>query len=91
MEHNKRLHGALRTLFYPLAKLLLKNKVGASPVVHQLKLAFVEAARKNHGRDGKPASANKIASLTGMSRKHVGALLEEVENNPSRHTIRHRA
>ena len=87
MEHNKRLHGALRTLFYPLAKLFLKNKVGVSPVVHQLKLAFVEAARNNCGRNGKPASANRIANLTGMSRKHVGELLSEVEHNPSRHTI----
>ncbi|MDJ0709008.1 MAG: DUF6502 family protein [Woeseiaceae bacterium] len=82
MENDERLLSALRGLFYPLANLLLKNKVGAAAVVHQLKLAFVEAARDKHGRGGRPAANNMIANLTGMSRRHVGDLLSEVATDP---------
>ncbi len=87
MEHNKRLLSALRTLFYPLASVLLKNKVGVAPVMHQLKLAFVEVARKKHGRGGKPATKNMIANLTGMSRKHVADLLDEADDEPCKDQI----
>ncbi len=87
MEKNKTLLRALRTLFYPLASVLLKNRVAVAPVVHQLKLAFVEAARKKHGRGGNPATKNMIANLTGMSRRHVGNLLEEVNVDPCRDAI----
>ncbi|MDJ0911141.1 MAG: DUF6502 family protein [Woeseiaceae bacterium] len=87
MEHDTRLLRALRTLFYPLASVLLKNKVGVAPVVHQLKLAFAEVARKKHGRGGRPATNNKIANLTGMSRKHVGNLLDEVDGEPCKDRI----
>ena len=73
---------ALRSLFFPLANVLLKNKVGIAPVIHQLKLAFVEAAKKNHGRNGAPATTNKIATLTGMSRSHVSDLLDEASADP---------
>ncbi len=82
MENDKRLLGALRTLFYPLANVLLKNKVGAAPVIHELKLAFVEAGRDKHGRGNKPASNNMISNLTGMSRPHVRALVDEVIAEP---------
>ncbi|MDJ0908193.1 MAG: DUF6502 family protein [Woeseiaceae bacterium] len=87
MESDKRLLGALRTLFYPLAGALLKSKVGVVPVIHQLKLAFVEAARDKHGRNGRPATTNKIANLTGMSRQHVRDLLDEAEVDPCRDEI----
>lgn len=70
---------ALKACFLPLANILLKNKIGAGPVVRQLKLAFVEAAKINHGRAGKPASVNAIANLTGLSRRHIKELLAEVD------------
>ncbi len=74
---NSRLLRALRILFIPLANVLLKNRMTIVPVIEQLKIAYVMAARKNHGRQGKPASINSISSLTGMSRKHVAQLLRQ--------------
>jgi hypothetical protein len=81
-ETDTRLKYALRSLFRPLANVLLKNRIGIKPIIGQLKLSFVEAARANHGKSGKPATVNMIAQLTGMSRRHVSELLSEIDNNP---------
>lgn len=74
-ENDNNLLYALRSVFRPIANLLLKNRVGIGPVIEQLKLAYVEAARDHHGRSGRPASVNRISELTGMSRGHVSDLL----------------
>ena len=81
-ETDERLLRALRTLFRPLANVLLKNKIGIGPVIEQLKLSFVQSARANHGRSGKPATVNMISQLTGLSRKHVSTLLSEADQDP---------
>ena len=81
-EDDTRLLRALRLVFLPLANLMLKNRIGVAPVVEQLKLAYVEAARSNHGRTGKPASVNMISRLCGMSRNHVADLVTRVEHEP---------
>lgn len=79
---DSRLRQALRLVFLPLANLLLKNRVDLAPVVEQLKIAYIEAARRNHGRVGKPASVNKISKLTGMSRNYVSNLVSQLERAP---------
>ncbi len=79
-ESEARLLWSLRAMFYPFANLLLTNKIGVAPIIQQLKLAFVEAARKNHGTGGKPAATNRISNLTGMSRRHVADLLDDIDS-----------
>lgn len=75
-EDNKRLLAAVRAVFVPLASLLIRHGVNVAAVVEQLKIAFVEAARKEHGRVDKPTSINRISQLTGLGRKHVTDLLK---------------
>lgn len=79
---DNRLLRAIRMVFLPFANLLLKHRIAMAPVIEQLKLAYVEAARKNHGKSGKPASINAIATLTGMSRKHISELLQQISSEP---------
>lgn len=67
---------AMRALFVPLASLLLKNGLDTGSVVEQLKVAFVEVARNEHGKGDKPASVNRISEITGLSRKYVSSLLD---------------
>ncbi len=81
-DTDTRLLYALRSIFRPLANILLKNRIGIAPIIEQLKLAFVEAARANHGKSGKPATINRIAQLTGMSRQHVSQILEQAKRSP---------
>ena len=76
-DSNSRLLSALGAVFTPLASLLIRQGVAAGPAVEELKIAFVEAARKEHGRAGKPASINRISHLTGFGRKHVSDLLKK--------------
>lgn len=76
MHNSKnRLLSALKAVFVPLASLVVRQGFTAGPVVEQLKIAFVEAARKEHGRAGKPASVNRISQVTGLGRKQVSELL----------------
>lgn len=82
-ETDGRLLHALRTLFRPLANVLLKNRIGIAPVIDQLKMAYVEAAWANHGRSGSHASINMIATLSGLSRNHVKVLLTRAKAEPS--------
>lgn len=74
---NNRLLSALRAVFLPLASLAVRQGITAGPVVEQLKIAFVEATRKEHGRAGKPASVNRTAQLTGLGRKQISDLLQK--------------
>lgn len=76
VQHSKnRFLSALRAIFVPLASLAIRQGIASGPVVEQLKIAFVEAARKEHGRAGKPASVNRTSQLTGIGRKQVSELL----------------
>jgi hypothetical protein len=54
----------------------------AGPVVNLLRTAFADAAHRQLGKNGKPASVNRVAQLTGFSRKHVGSLLEQAAEIP---------
>lgn len=78
-DNEARVGEALRQLFLPLADVLLKNGVSVGLVNRELKLAFATAAHLNHGNAGKPASVNRISTVTGMSRRHVKQLLCDAE------------
>lgn len=66
-----RLEAALRSVFNPLASLLLKSGIGTRPVIQILKEAFVDAAISEHGKNGNPANISTAARITGMSRKTI--------------------
>lgn len=80
---NERLVSAIYAVFVPLASMLLRYGLTAAPVVNLLRTAFADAARRELGTRGKPASVNRVAQLTGFSRKHVGSLLEQAAAIPT--------
>lgn len=81
-KDKQRMRRALRQVFVPLADVLMQNRVDASLVIEELKVAFVEAAHNSQGHAGRPASVNRISSVTGMSRNHVKALLKQAVDSP---------
>ena len=83
-DTKNRVLSAVRTVFVAMASLLIRNGINANSAVEQLKIAFVLAARKEHGRAGKPASVSRISHLTGLGRKHVSDLIEKSSRAASR-------
>jgi len=77
-----RLEAALRLIFFPFARLLLRNGLGVKPVIRILKEAFVDAAITEHGRNGKPASITRASEIIGLTRKETRTIRNELSNMP---------
>lgn len=72
-------------LFTALARVLLRYGVSAQEAEQLLRRAFVDVAAREYGLRGRPTSKSRIASLTGLPRKEVAALLEQpAEVTPER-------
>ena len=70
---------ALRAGFRPLARLLLLSGVQIRDVIEVVKTVFVEVARQDFARKGKPANFSRTALLTGIDRKEVRRLSRLLE------------
>ncbi len=86
-QPNEKLVSAIYAVFVPLASMLLRYGLTAAPVINLLRTAFADAAHRELGKSGKPASINRVAQLTGFSRKHVGSLLEQAGEIPPPHSL----
>jgi hypothetical protein len=64
----------------PLARILLKNGVSYGVFTDLAKKAFVSVATEDYGTRGRNASVSKVAILTGLSRKAVKQLRDEVDS-----------
>ncbi|MBS1994660.1 MAG: hypothetical protein JSS86_00060 [Cyanobacteria bacterium SZAS LIN-2] len=69
---------AVRRIARPLARLLLDAGVGVGEFNAIMKIAFVRAAQD--ASDSPRTSASRIASLTGLTRREVAALLQAPED-----------
>lgn len=72
------LQAALRSVFDPLARLLLRSGIGVRPIISILKQSFVDAAISEHGVNGKPASISKASEITGLTRKEVRDIRDQL-------------
>ena len=77
------LDAALRSVFYPLANLMVRDGIAVRPVIQVLKEAFVAAAVNVHGRDDRPASTSKAADIIGLTRKEVGDIRKRPDRSDS--------
>ena len=72
---------AFRAGFRPLAQLLLQGGVQIRDVIEVVKTVFVEVARKDFARKGKPANFSRTALLTGIDRKEIRRLWRLLETS----------
>lgn len=77
LELAKPLATALRHILRPLVRLLLRHGVGVQAFVALVKRTYVEIAMEEFGYPGKKQTVSRISTLTGLSRKEVGKLLNE--------------
>ena len=67
---------ALRLLFRPVARILLKAGVNWKELVEVCKATYVEVASEDFGIRGRPTNVSRVAILTGFSRREVRRLRE---------------
>ena len=65
---------ALRFLFRPIARILLKAGVNWKELVEVCKATYVEVASEDFGIRGRPTNISRVAILTGFSRREVRRL-----------------
>lgn len=67
----ERIRGALASVLYPLARILLRCGVGYPEFAELAKHAYVEAASGEGGTLARSANVTRTALVTGLSRKEV--------------------
>lgn len=65
---------ALRLLFRPIARILLRAGVNWKEVAEICKTTYVEVATEDFGIRGRPTNVSRVAILTGLTRKEVSRL-----------------
>jgi Family of unknown function (DUF6502) len=70
---------ALLTLMRPLVRFLLARGIAFDSFVEVAKRAFIEVAEKDFGIPGKRQTDSRISVLTGLTRKEVARVRDEVE------------
>jgi hypothetical protein len=72
---------ALRLLFRPIARILLKAGINWKELVEVCKATYVEVATEDFGIRGRPTNVSRVAILTGFSRREVRRLRGLVEQD----------
>ncbi len=70
---------ALRLLFRPVARILLKAGVNWKELIEVCKATYVEVATEDFGIRGRPTNVSRVAILTGFSRREVRRLRDLTE------------
>ena len=73
---------ALRLLFRPIARIMLRSGVNWQELAEICKATYVEVATEDFGIRGRPTNISRVAILTGLTRREVRRLrnLLEEEN-----------
>ena len=80
-QANKFVQAALRNLMEPIIKLLLRNGVAYRDFARFCKSVYVDIAARDFGIDGRPTNVSRIALLTGIDRKEVKRVKDELIEN----------
>jgi hypothetical protein len=73
----------LVTLLLPIARLMLKGGLGAGDLIRAAKRAYVRAAIAYVTPVGLRVNASRLSVITGMTRKEVTAIVNEIKGAPT--------
>ena len=87
LDIKEKVLAAARFFMAPIVRVMLRSGVTWGEFAELLKQVFVEVARRDHGRQGRPTNTARVAIITGLSRREVtrvrDVLLGETEAQPS--------
>ena len=70
---------ALRLLFRPVARIMLRAGINWRELADVCKATYVEVATEDFGIRGRPTNISRVAILTGLTRKEVRRLRDLLE------------
>ena len=79
IEKSKILNYAIENILRGLCRVLLRYSISANEFMAMFKKIYVETAREELGIRGRPANKSRIAAATGLSRKEVTRLCDELD------------
>ena len=65
----------------PIVKILLRYGVGVSEFVEIVKMSYVDVATSEFGIRGRPTNISRIAVMTGLTRKEVRRLRNNLDSD----------
>lgn len=71
---------ALRLLFRPVARILLKAGINWKQAAEACKAIYVDVATKEFGVRGRPTNVSRVAIMTGLTRRDVSRIRKELES-----------
>lgn len=77
--------GACRHLLAPVVRLLIRNGINWRQFSEIGKEVYVDVARQDHGRHGRPTNISRVAMITGLSRREVTRIRDVLAGRAERH------
>ena len=72
---------AFLLMMRPVVRVLLRYGIGYREFLEVTKTAFVDVASTDFGIRGRPTNISRIAVMTGLTRKEVRRIRNQIENN----------
>ncbi len=72
----------------PIARILLRYGIGFREFAEVAKSAFVDVATKDYGIRGRPTNISRVAVMTGLTRKEVRRIRDQLEGPEQAYTVR---
>ena len=72
----------------PVVRILLRYGIGYREFLEVLKMAYVDIASSDFGIRGRPTNISRIAVMTGLTRKEVRRLRDELEGGRDRISVK---
>jgi hypothetical protein len=80
--------GAFLVILKPIARILLRFGIGFREFAEIAKTAFVEVASTDFGIRGRPTNISRVAVMTGLTRKEVKRIRDQISSGEEKLTVR---
>jgi len=87
-EIHRRILGAFLVVLRPMARILLRFGIGFREFSEIGKTAFVDVASSDYGLRGRPTNISRVAVMTGLTRKEVKRLRDNIESGEDRLAVK---
>ncbi|MDJ0911639.1 MAG: DUF6502 family protein [Woeseiaceae bacterium] len=84
----KQILDAFFVVLKPIARILLRYGIGFREFSEVAKSAFVDVATKDYGIRGRPTNISRVAVMTGLTRKEVRRLRDQLETTDQAYSVR---
>lgn len=84
----KQILDAFFVVLRPIAKILLRYGIGFREFSEVAKSAFVDVATSEYGIRGRPTNISRVAVMTGLTRKEVRRLRDQLSDSEQAYTVR---